>query len=142
MSARLCRNLYICKDMYYNLRSITIHSTTKNVAVKYFMNVKKNDNQHDDLMHQALRIFGDAWNLLIVRGLSETAQRFNELQRNLGGISPTTLTDRLKKLESYGLIVQEKQTVDQLSVIYSLTDKGKKMLPILQAIESFSKKFL
>lgn len=106
------------------------------------MNVKKNDNQHDDLMHQALRIFGDAWNLLIVRGLSETAQRFNELQRNLGGISPTTLTDRLKKLESYGLIVQEKQTVDQLSVIYSLTDKGKKMLPILQAIESFSKKFL
>jgi DNA-binding HxlR family transcriptional regulator len=38
--------------------------------------------------------------------------------------------------------VQERQTVDQLSVIYSLTDKGKKMLPILEAIESFSKKFL
>lgn len=107
------------------------------------MNAKKNNNkQHDDLMHQAFKIFGDAWNLLIVRGLGDTAQRFNELQRNLGGISPTTLTDRLKKLESYGLIVQEKQTVDQLSVIYSLTEKGKKMLPVLQAIESFSKKFL
>jgi len=106
------------------------------------MSAEKRDGQQDDLMHQALKIFGDAWNLLIVQGLGETAQRFNELQRNLGGISPTTLTDRLKKLESYGLIVQERRTVDQLSVIYSLTDKGKKMLPILKAIESFSKKFL
>lgn len=107
------------------------------------MNNSKNGEPKDnDLMHQALKIVGDVWNLSIVRVLSETTQRFNELQRNLGGISPTTLTDRLKKLESYGLIAQEKQTVDQLSVIYSLTEKGKKMLPILQAIESFSKKFL
>lgn len=106
------------------------------------MNNSKKPDKDKDLMHQALRIFGDVWNLAIVRVLSETTQRFNELQRSLGGVSPTTLTDRLKKLESYGLIVQEKQTVDQLSVIYSLTEKGKKMLPILQAIESFSKKFL
>ena len=107
------------------------------------MTSKKNNNkEHDDLIRQAFKIFGDVWNLAIVRVLSQTAQRFNELQRNLGGISPTTLTDRLKKLESYGLIVQERRTVDQLSVIYSLTDKGKKMLPILKAIESFSKKFL
>jgi len=102
------------------------------------------DNQAEekDLMHQALKIFGDVWNLSIVRVLSETTHRFNDLQRALGNISPTTLTDRLKKLENYGLITQEKQTVDQLSVIYSLTDKGKKMLPVLKAIEAFSKKFL
>lgn len=99
-------------------------------------------SKDQDLIHQGLKIFGDAWNLSIVRVLSETTHRFNELQRNLGGISPTTLTDRLKKLESYGIITQEKQTVDQLSVIYSLTQKGKKMLPVLEAIESFSKKFL
>ena len=103
----------------------------------------QNDKQPEtDLISQGLKIFGDAWNLSIVRVLSETTQRFNELQRNLGNVSPTTLTDRLKKLENYGLIAQEKQTVDQLSVIYTLTDKGKKMLPVLQAIESFSKKFL
>src|SRR6185369_9990516 len=94
---------------------------------------KDNDGKDHDVMHQALKIFGDVWNLSIVRVLSETTQRFNELQRNLGNISPTTLTDRLKKLENYGLIAQEKQTVDQLSVIYSLTKKGKKMLPILEA---------
>ena len=107
------------------------------------MHNAKNDNEQDpDLMHQAFKIFGDVWNLSIVRVLSETTHRFNELQRSLGNISPTTLTDRLKKLENYGLITQEKQTVDQLSVIYSLTEKGKKMLPVLEAIESFSKKFL
>jgi len=101
---------------------------------------KKTEEQ--DLLAQGLKLFGDAWNLSIVRVLSETTHRFNELQRNLGNISPTTLTDRLKKLESYGIIAQEKQTIDQLSVIYSLTSKGKKMLPVLEAIEAFSKKFL
>lgn len=100
------------------------------------------DKEDKDLMHQALKIFGDIWNLSIVRVLAGTTKRFNELQRSLGNVSPTTLTDRLKKLENYGLIMQEKQTVDQLSVIYTLTDKGKKMLPVLKAIESFSKKFL
>jgi DNA-binding HxlR family transcriptional regulator len=106
------------------------------------MKPSENKPQPDDLMHQALKIFGDVWNLSIVRVLADTAQRFTELQRNLGNVSPTTLTDRLKKLESYGLVVQEKQTVDQMSVIYALTKKGKKMLPILEAIEAFSKKFL
>jgi DNA-binding HxlR family transcriptional regulator len=102
----------------------------------------KHNDKDQDLLSQGLKIFGDAWNLSIVRVLSETTHRFNELQRSLGNISPTTLTDRLKKLENYGIIAQEKQTIDQLSVIYSLTKKGKKMLPILEAIESFSKKFL
>jgi len=104
-------------------------------------NVNNPAKQDDNLSH-GLKVFGDAWTLSIVQVLSGATQRFNELQRSLGNISPTTLTDRLKKLERYGLVAQEKQTIDQLSVIYTLTDKGKKMLPVLEAIESFSKKFL
>lgn len=100
------------------------------------------DNTEDkNSVEQGMKIFGDAWTLLIVGALSGATRRFNDLQRILG-ISPTTLTDRLKKLESYGLIVQEKQTVDQLSVIYRLTEKGKNMLPVLNAIDSFAKKYL
>lgn len=107
------------------------------------MNAQSDElNQDADLVSQGLKIFGDMWTLAIVRVLSDATKRFNELQRGLDNVSPTTLADRLKKLESYNLITQEKQTVDQLSVIYSLTDKGKKMLPILDAIETFSKKFL
>jgi len=83
------------------------------------------------------------WNLAIVFSLaSAVAQRFNELQRNLGDVIPTTLADRLKKLEEYGIIVQEKQTIDKLSVIYKLTEKGKKTLPVLEAIDTFSRKYL
>jgi len=96
----------------------------------------------DDTLDQGFKVFGDAYTLAIVQVLSGATRRFNELQRTLGNISPTTLTDRLKKLEQYGLIAQQKHTIDQLSVIYALTEKGKKMMPVLNAIESFSKKFL
>ena len=104
-----------------------------------------NNAQHalsdDENLRQAYKIFGDSWTLAIVDVLSETTRRFNDLQRAID-VSPTTLTSRLKKLEQLGLIAQQKQTVDQLSVIYTLTEKGKNMLPVLRAIESFSKKFL
>ena len=100
------------------------------------------DVADDQKLLQGLKIFGDAWTLAIIWVLSQATHRFNELQRTLGNISPTTLTDRLKKLESYGLIEAQKQTIDQLSVIYTLTDKGKKMLPVLGAIEQFSRKLL
>lgn len=106
------------------------------------MELAHHSAKEQDRLMLAMKIFGDAWTLAIVMVLATTTRRFNELQRLLGNISPTTLTDRLKKLENFGLITQEKQTVDQLSVIYSLTDKGKEMLPVLNAIESFSKKFL
>jgi len=104
-------------------------------------NVQDSTDEQSNL-GQGLKIFGDAWTLAIVWVLSTATHRFNDLQRTLGNISPTTLTDRLKKLEGYGLVKTQKQTIDQLSVIYSLTEKGKKMLPVLGAIESFSKKFL
>jgi DNA-binding HxlR family transcriptional regulator len=94
----------------------------------------------DENLQRAYKVFGDAWTLAIIDVLSETTRRFNELQRSID-VSPTTLADRLKKLEQLGLIAQQKQTIDQLSVIYSLTEKGKEMLPVLRAIESFSKKF-
>ncbi len=98
-------------------------------------------DEHDPL-EQGLKVFGDAWTLSIVAVLSEAMKRFNDLQRSLDNISPTTLADRLKKLEQSGLVSQQRQTIDQLSVIYELTEKGKKMLPILKDIETFSKKFL
>lgn len=106
------------------------------------MDNAQNSTKERENLSLGMRIFGDVWILSIVRVLANTAQRFNELQRGLGNLSPTTLTDRLKKLEQWGLVVQKKHTIDQLSVIYALTAKGKQMLPVLKAIESFSKKFL
>lgn len=98
------------------------------------------NEQNDDLL-QGIKAIGDAWTLTIVGVLAETTKRFNELQRAID-ISPTTLADRLKKLENWGLVTQQKQTVDQLSVIYELTEKGKKTIPVLREIEKFANKFL
>lgn len=106
------------------------------------MQTNEHTADEQDPLEQGLKVFGDAWTLSIVGVLAEAMKRFNELQRSLDNISPTTLADRLRKLEQHGLIKQERQTVDQLSVIYELTEKGKKMLPILRDIEKFSKKFL
>jgi DNA-binding HxlR family transcriptional regulator len=98
-----------------------------------------NDNEK---ISQNMKVFGDVWMVSIIGILADVTQRFNELQRSLGPISPTVLADRLKKLEEYGLIVQERHTIDQLSVTYKLTDKGRAILPLLKSIETFTKKYL
>lgn len=93
-------------------------------------------------VQEGLQIFGDAWTLFIVRSLSEGAKRFCALQRELDNLNPVTLTDRLKKLEKLGFVERKKELVDKLSVSYSLTKKGKGMLPVLREIEHFAKKYL
>jgi DNA-binding HxlR family transcriptional regulator len=87
-------------------------------------------------------IFGDVWTLFIIRSLSDGEKRFCEIQRKVGGVNPVTLTSRLKKLEKMGFIERKKELIDKLSVSYSLTKKGVGMLPVLQAIETYAKKYL
>jgi DNA-binding HxlR family transcriptional regulator len=87
--------------------------------------------------HHHLKIFGDAWMLIIVSELLEGTCRFNELQRKVCGISPVTLTGRLKKLEELGIITRTAKAEDQLSVSYCVTEKGKAMQPALDEIRKF-----
>jgi DNA-binding HxlR family transcriptional regulator len=84
-----------------------------------------------------LKVFGDAWMLIIMSELLGGSRRFNDLQRRVCGISPVTLTNRLKKLESLGLITRSTKTEDQLSVSYCVTSKGHDMQPVLQAIRLY-----
>ena len=87
-------------------------------------------------------MLGDFWTLAIVQALNDSEKRFSELQRELTKASPTTLTNRLKKLEEQKIIKRKEETVDKLSVVYSLTDKGRGILPILKEIQVFATKFL
>lgn len=89
-----------------------------------------------------LKMLGDLWTLAIVQALDDSEKRFSELQRELTKASPTTLTNRLKKLEEQRIIKRKEETVDKLSVVYSLTDKGRGILPILKEIQVFATKFL
>jgi DNA-binding HxlR family transcriptional regulator len=87
--------------------------------------------------HHHLKIFGDAWMLIIVSELLAGTCRFNELQRKVQGISPVTLTNRLKKLEELGVVTRTAKAEDQLSVSYCVTEKGKAMRPALEEIRTF-----
>lgn len=97
---------------------------------------------HDKCSNTELKMLGDFWILAIVQALNDSEQRFSELQRELTKASPTTLTNRLKKLEEQRIIKRKEETVDKLSVVYSLTDKGRGILPILKEIQVFATKFL
>lgn len=92
--------------------------------------------------HAKLKVFGDAWMLIIVNELMQGTCRFNALQRRTCGISPVTLTDRLKKLERLGIIERSTHVQDRLSVSYCLTEKGEAMRPVMQKIRDFSDRHL
>jgi DNA-binding HxlR family transcriptional regulator len=89
-----------------------------------------------------LKMLGDFWTLAIIQALGDGEKRFAQLERDLPHVNPTTLTSRLKKLEAQGIIEREEETVDKLSVVYSLTERGRGILPILREIRIFADKYL
>lgn len=89
-----------------------------------------------------LKMLGDFWTLAIVQTLNDGEKRFCQIQRELTQASPTTLTNRLRKLEEQKIIKRKEETLDKLSVVYFLTDKGQGILPILHEIRIFANKFL
>ncbi len=91
---------------------------------------------------QELKILGDYWTLAIIQALEERAKRFCEIEREVTKVNPTTLTNRLKKLESQKIIKRKEETVDKISVVYSLTEKGRAIVPILNEIQSFADRYL
>ena len=89
-----------------------------------------------------LKLLGDFWILTIIDVLMEEPLRFNEIQRNVTGINPATLTNRLKKLEQARLIERQEETLDKLSVTYALTERGISILPVIAEIQVFAEKNL
>src|ERR1700716_1847150 len=92
-------------------------------------------------VNNAIKMIGDDHILCIIANLADSGLRFNELQRELNGINPTTLSDRLSKLEQMGLVDKIRETLDKLSVLYELTKKGQGIIPIVNEIAKFAKRF-
>jgi DNA-binding HxlR family transcriptional regulator len=82
------------------------------------------------------------WTLLLIRDLAEGHTRFCELERSLQGISPRTLSLRLRALEEEGIV--ERQTFPEVPprVEYALTDKGVALLPIIEDMRAYGKRWL
>ena len=79
-----------------------------------------------------LEHLGDKWSLLIIRDLMFKGKRhYNEFLEAGEKVSTSVLGDRLKKLETYGIISRGRDTVKKSRIRYSLTKKGIDLLPIL-----------
>ncbi|MDE6729860.1 MAG: helix-turn-helix transcriptional regulator [Oscillospiraceae bacterium] len=88
-----------------------------------------------------LLIIGTKWKLLILRNLFIRPWRFNDLQKSLTGISQKVLTDSLRALESDGIINRTVFAEVPPRVEYSLTELGKTIKPILDALEDWGENY-
>jgi DNA-binding HxlR family transcriptional regulator len=82
------------------------------------------------------------WTLLVIRDLAEGRSRFCELERSLHGISPRTLSLRLRALEEEGIV--ERQTFPEVPprVEYALTDKGRALVPLIEDMRTYGLQWL
>ena len=87
-------------------------------------------------------IIGSKWTALLVHDLSEGPRRFTELEHACPGISPRTLSERLRWLESEGILVRRSYAESPPRVEYELTDKGASLLPIIEEMRRFGHAWL
>ena len=85
----------------------------------------------------AVSLVGGKWKLLIIRNLRMRSWRFNELQRDLEGISQKVLTDSRRQMMDDGLVYRHDYQEMPPRVDYSLTELGEKLLPIMDALADF-----
>lgn len=82
------------------------------------------------------------WTLLIVRDLAEGNARFCELERSLEGISPRTLSLRLRALEEEGIVVRHTYPEVPPRVEYALTVKGEALVPLIEDMRRYGARWL
>ena len=87
-------------------------------------------------------IIGAKWTALIIHDLSEGARRFSQLEHSCPGISPRTLSERLRLLEQENLVVRRSYSETPPRVEYELTEKGRSLLPIIAAMRTFGHAWL
>lgn len=94
--------------------------------------MKKKNDRSECPISKSLDIFGDKWTLLIVRDLVFNGFRFyNEFLNSEEKIATNILSDRLKKLELYGLVTSEKDDLNKSKKVYKLTREGIDLIPVL-----------
>ena len=85
---------------------------------------------------RALEMVGDRWTLLVVRDLLSGPKRFTDLMDRLGGITPKTLTQRLRELEESGIVDVDRQP-GRREVYYALTSAGADLAPVIEGLNQW-----
>ena len=90
----------------------------------------------------ALELVGDRWTLLVIRDLMFAGKRhFREFLQSEEAISSNVLADRLNSLVENGIVTRRDDPTHSQKAIYSLTDKGLDLLPVLIAMSAWTQKY-
>jgi DNA-binding HxlR family transcriptional regulator len=87
-------------------------------------------------------IISGKWTLLVIRDLADGCSRFCELERSLGGISPRTLSLRLRALEAEGIVQRRTYPEVPPRVEYRLTPKGRALVPLIEQMRHYGQEWL
>jgi DNA-binding HxlR family transcriptional regulator len=88
------------------------------------------------------KIISGKWTLLIIRDLASGVKRFNQLERSLQGISPKTLSERLRSLEDEGIVLRQTYPEVPPRVEYSLTEKGQDLVSVITCMRCYGNRWL
>lgn len=100
-----------------------------------------NANETCPVCHTA-EIISGKWTLLLIRDLADGRSRFCELERSLEGISPRTLSLRLRALEAEGIIERRTYAEVPPRVEYRLTAKGEALVPLIEQMRRYGRQWL
>ena len=88
--------------------------------------------------HAAIELIGKRWSGAIIWALSDGPMRFAELKRAVPGLSDRLLSQRLRELESSGLMDRTVEEGQPVKVTYELTEKGETLRPAIQALRQWA----
>lgn len=103
--------------------------------------MKTRDELPDCPVATTVQLIGNKWKLLIIRNLLIRPWRFNELHKNLDGISQKVLTDSLRQMEADGIITRTVYAEVPPRVEYALSELGESMRPILDSMQEWGSRY-
>ena len=100
--------------------------------MKEVQDMKKKDELPNCPVATTVSLIGSKWKLLIIRNLMDRPWRFNELRRDLDGISQKVLTDSLRSMEADGIITRTVFPEVPPRVEYALSELGESLRPVIE----------
>jgi DNA-binding HxlR family transcriptional regulator len=92
-------------------------------------------------VRRSLEILGGKWAFTIIYSLFEGTKRFKELERSIEGINTRMLVKELKLMEKHEIVTRVAYATIPPTVEYTLTEKGKKLRPILEELYKWGKEY-
>jgi DNA-binding HxlR family transcriptional regulator len=94
------------------------------------------DDETGATLHAIGDVLGAKWTLHVLRSLAEEHRGFNDLQRDVGGVTAKTLSSRLSDLECFGIVEKEVHATSPPTTTYRLTDHGRALAATVADVET------